>query len=299
MAMPEDWQRGQINVVWILAFALLITAQGAMADAAAGEKEFEIVRHVPPHPLVALFADGGRVLARLAAPRGPVVRALTMRDGILSLRPMPDYRKATPRSHPDMLPDGIVTKGHGDITAAWLTSPTRRYDHGVLGDAVEASGLRVRNRAGRTLSFTLPKDSVFEDRRVRLADLNGDGGDELLVVRSYLTAGAALAVLRPGADGLALVAETAPIGLPHRWLNPAAVADFDGDGDLDLFVGGRVLPGRWPLPASSHLFENQEGNLIDVTVELAPDLFDLGLATGAVWTDVDYDGDVDLAVATE
>ena len=223
-------------MVWILAFALLITAEGAMADAAAGEKEFEIVRHVPPHPLVALFADGGRVLARLAAPRGPVVRALTMRDGILSLRPMPDYRKATPRSHPDMLPDGIVTKGHGDITAAWLTSPTRRYDHGVLGDAVEASGLRVRNRAGRTLSFTLPKDSVFEDRRVRLADLNGDGGDELLVVRSYLTAGAALAVLRPGADGLALVAETAPIGLPHRWLNPAAVADFDGDGRVEIAI---------------------------------------------------------------
>jgi hypothetical protein len=221
---------------WILAFAFFILAPGAVSGAAAAEVKFEIVRHAPPHPLLALFADGDQVVVKLATPQGPAFSELTLRDAALKLRVMPDYQEKMPQIRGDMLPDGVVTMGHRDITDAWLTGPTHRYDHGVLGDAVEATGLRIRSRAGQTLSYTLPKDSVFEDRRVRLADLNGDGGDELLVVRSYLTAGAALAVLRPGLNGLSIVAETAPIGLPHRWLNPAAVADFDGDGRAEIAV---------------------------------------------------------------
>ncbi|NQV61419.1 MAG: VCBS repeat-containing protein [Alphaproteobacteria bacterium] len=220
------------TLLLVLAFAVFAHAVAARP----AEVRVEILRLMPPHPVAALFVDGDQVMARLATPQGPALWAVTLRAGALSLRAMPDYREATPQRHMDMLPDGIVTLGQRDITAAWLTGPTRRYDHGVLGDAVEASGLRVLNRAGQTLSFTLPKDSVFEDRQVRLADLNGDGGDELLVVRSYLASGAALAVLRPGRNGLALVAETAPIGRPHRWLNPAAAADFDGDGQVEIAV---------------------------------------------------------------
>jgi hypothetical protein len=219
---------------WLLPLALLVFAPATAAAAAADLPN--ILRLTPPHKLAALFTDGDQVMIRLATPQGADFQALALRAGALRLRAVPNYREKAPQGRADMLPDGIVTVGHGDITAAWLTGPTRRYDHGVLGDAVEASGLRMQNRAGRTLSFELPANSVFEDRQVRLADLNGDGGDELLVVRSYLSAGAALAVLRPGANGLALVAETAPIGLPHRWLNPAAVADFDGDGRIEIAI---------------------------------------------------------------
>jgi hypothetical protein len=68
---------------------------------------------------------------------------------------------------------------------------------------------------------------------------------------------------------------------------------------LDLFVGGRVVPGRWPLPAPSHLYANQNGQLSDVTATLAPELQNLGLVTGSLWADVDNDGDSDLLVATE
>ena len=217
---------------WILLTAFLLAAPGGMAGAA--ETGAGILRHGPVHPVTALFADGERVIAQLATPRGPAFHAVRLRDGNVSLDAVPGYQRERQQRRADMLPDGIVAAGQRDIAAAWLTGPTRRYDHGVLGDAIEASGVRARDRAGRTLSFTLPADSVFEDRRVRLADLNGDGGDEIIVVRSYLDSGAALAVLRPGIDGLTLVAETRPIGLPHRWLNPAAVADFDGDGRLEI-----------------------------------------------------------------
>ena len=76
-------------------------------------------------------------------------------------------------------------------------------------------------------------------------------------------------------------------------------ADYDKDGDLDLFVGGRVLPGQWPLAASSRLYRNDNGQLVNVTDSVAPGLNNLGLATGAVWADIDSDNDSDLIIATE
>ncbi len=75
---------------------------------------------------------------------------------------------------------------------------------------------------------------------------------------------------------------------------PLAVADVDGDGNLDLFVGGRVIPGRWPEPATSLLLRNQ-GGIFTVAQEFPG----LGLVSGAVFSDLDGDGSPDLALAVE
>lgn len=73
-----------------------------------------------------------------------------------------------------------------------------------------------------------------------------------------------------------------------------ALADFDGDGDLDAFVGGRVIPGRWPEPATSVLLRNDNGQFSQARS------FDrLGLVTSAVWTDLTGDGFPELVVASE
>jgi VCBS repeat protein len=131
---------------------------------------------------------------------------------------------------------GTARAGGSGVIQARYVAPTTRYAHGVLGDAIEAGGLAVRDASGKSHVFMLPEDSVFEDITPRLADLDGDGGAEVIVVRSYLTRGSALAVFGMRGGEFVRIAETAPIGRSARWLNPAAIADFTGDGRLEAAI---------------------------------------------------------------
>jgi hypothetical protein len=79
--------------------------------------------------------------------------------------------------------------------------------------------------------------------------------------------------------------------------------DFDKDGDLDLFLGGRVYPGSYPKPVSSFIYRNdtKDGKIrfTDATAEWAPALKDIGLVCDALWTDFNNDGAIDLVLAGE
>ncbi|MST93884.1 MAG: hypothetical protein EXS33_01185 [Pedosphaera sp.] len=79
---------------------------------------------------------------------------------------------------------------------------------------------------------------------------------------------------------------------------PLAVADMDGDGRLDLFVGGRVLPGRFPEAASSRIFRH-DGKRLQPDLENSRALEKAGLVSGAVWSDLDGDGFPDLILACQ
>jgi hypothetical protein len=76
-------------------------------------------------------------------------------------------------------------------------------------------------------------------------------------------------------------------------------ADFDADQDLDLFVGGRITPGRFPQAPRSYLLENRDGLFEDVTNEIAPELANVGMVCSALWTDYDHDYDLDLFLVGE
>ena len=108
--------------------------------------------------------------------------------------------------------------------------PTDRYDHAVLGDALEWGGLDLTTASGQVLRVTLPESRVFEDVTTRLADLDGDGYREVVLVETDIARGAMLAVY----DASGRVAATAPFGETHRWLAPAGIADLDGDGRIEI-----------------------------------------------------------------
>lgn len=156
---------------------------------------------------------------------------------------------------PGQLPQSRVAQGTRDIAAAWLAGATDRYAHAVLGDGLEASRLMVETRAGERLRLDLPQHRVFEDLEPRLVDLDGDGRDEILVVESDASLGAALAVYGVIDGRLALRAMSPFIGRAHRWLNPVGAGDFDGDGRLDValvatpHIGGILRLYRFDPPA--------------------------------------------------
>jgi hypothetical protein len=129
------------------------------------------------------------------------------------------------------LPDGGTARyASGNIRAAWYSAPTTRYDHGVLGDAVEGGGLTARTADGKTIELLLPETEVFEDITPRLADLDGDGNAEVVAILSSLQKGGSLAVYSLRGGKLTLAAKTPFIGQTHRWLNIAGIADYDGGG---------------------------------------------------------------------
>lgn len=236
---------------------------------------------------VRIFTEGAD--AWVEFPNGKIFR-IALKDGKLALAVNAEEIPKQKRPQ-GILPDGVVHRGVNDIKAAWLTGATRRYNHGVLGDAIEASGMAVQMADGRRLELELEMDSVFEDRLARLADLDGDGKDEIIAVRSYLDEGSSLAVVKPGPGGLRIIAETRPIGIPHRWLNPVGFGDFDGDGKNEValvktpHIGGRLEiyaleNGRLRLKGNTNGFSNHsmgdrelgKGAIIDTDGDGVPEI---------------------------
>lgn len=166
----------------------------------------------------------------------------------------------------------------------------------LCGSSQHPSALYRRSADGTFLRDTQTGiTTTGEELAPLFFEANGDGLPDLIIVNS-----------RPGVtlhlnQGQGRFKSAAAEALPTLAdaCGAVAAADFDRDGDLDLFLGGRSQPGRYPLPAGSHLWRNDTGVFRDVTAERAPGLNSTGRVVAALWTDADNDGWPDLMLTTE
>jgi len=177
----------------------------------------------------------------------------------------------------------------------------------IGGARDQASVLLVQQPDGRFVSTNdklFEQDKVSEDLGAVLFDANGDGSQDLYVV----TGGTEFSESAPALEDRLYLNDgrgnlrKAVGALPPLYSSGsrAAAADFDGDGDLDLFVGGRSVPGRYGIDPQSVLLKNDGGGrFTDVTDNAAPGLSHIGMVTDALWRDVDGDARADLVIVGE
>jgi hypothetical protein len=191
------------------------------------------------------------------------------------------------------LPHSRTAKGANLVHSVELVNPTQRYQHFVLGDQFEAAGFQIIYRDGTKATFDLPATEVFEDRIPRLVDLTGDGVEELIVVQSHIKKGASLAIYNLAQGNISVLAQTPYIGQSNRWLNPAGIADFDGDGRVEI-----ALVSKPHLAKELQLWRFSKGKLSLVSTHVGFSNHRLGSREQqlSAQADINSDGITDLIV---
>jgi hypothetical protein len=189
----------------------------------------------------------------------------------------------------------------GDVNADGLD------DFFIGGSTGYAGTLFIQHKSGQFSSRPLSGNNNFEDMGALFFDADADGDDDLYVV----SGGTGLPPGNPFyADRLFINRDKGDLqprkdALPLEGVcgSQVTAADFDRDGDLDLFVCGRVEMENYPLPPRSYLLRNDcDGSIVrftDVTTSNGIGLEKVGLISAALWSDFNWDGWPDLVIAGE
>ncbi|MBW2939125.1 VCBS repeat-containing protein [Aureisphaera sp. CAU 1614] len=202
-----------------------------------------------------------------------------------------------------LIPQKQSTKGTGIVKADINNDGFEDFFVGNAAGAPAASYLQNQDGTFTKNNVSLwNTEAKYEDANALFFDADGDGDQDLYVVSAGYEIAEDSPLLQDRLyinDGKGNFTKNAN-ALPKMLASGKAVAaaDYDGDGDLDLFVGGNLVPKKYPLPGKSYLLRNEGGKFIDVTSE-NNSLSDVGMVSEAVFTDYDNDKDLDLMVVGE
>ncbi|MEL7147593.1 MAG: FG-GAP-like repeat-containing protein, partial [Bacteroidota bacterium] len=182
-------------------------------------------------------------------------------------------------------------------------------DFYVGGAKGQAGVLFLQQIDGQFIKSDLPvweTDKAYEDLDALFFDANGDGWDDLYIVSGGSEAAPYSSFYQDrfywNQQGHFVKAEQVLPTITHSGSKVKA-CDIDADGDLDVLIGGRLVPQNYGQPATSVLLLNEKRNgqtvFTDVTATHAPDLQELGMVTDFVWTDFDQNGTPDLVMVGE
>lgn len=198
-----------------------------------------------------------------------------------------------------MLPHKMSTLGSG--IAVGDVNGDGTEDFYIGGGAGQSGALYTQNANGtftKTAWQQAANEAASEDAGALFFDADGDGDNDLYVAtgsNEFAANDAKYAdhlYINDGKGGFTIANGALP-GI-NSSSSSVVGADYDKDGDIDLFIGGRQIPGRYLAPASSYILQNNGGKFSDVTEQAAPMLKDIGMITSGLWTDFDNDNSLDL-----